>query len=230
VSPLFRIGCIASYPPDPARFYPGGTNFVKLSLFQLVNAPGCRKIFWGWTALAMLTNLALATPQIGYTSQSTRTAISGNLYATQWGSSPLFNFILQSSSDTWGYDLIHATNTFAAASADGTPSQSGWHDHPVPIGLVQVIQGGIWMQEQDAPNCLTYYPTGSMFVEGAGHLHNVFNFDSKTPAITLATWFLERYLTSTRRDQPDPITGNPSQASPPPTGLCSGSPVPPPAQ
>jgi hypothetical protein len=180
--------------------------------------------------LALFSGSALATPQIGYASQSTRSPITLNLYTTQWGPSPLFNFIVQTSADTWGYDLIHATNTFAPASAAGTPSQSGWHDHPVPIGLVQVLQGGVWMQEQSSPNCLTYYPTGSMFIEGAGHLHNVFNFDQKTPAVTLATWFLERYLPSTRRDQPDPITGSPTLASPPPTGLCTGSPVPPPTQ
>jgi hypothetical protein len=176
--------------------------------------------------LTLFSGLAPATQQIGYTSQSTRSQIPTNLYATQWGDLPLFNFIMQSSNTVWGYDLIHATNTFAAASADGTPSQSGWHDHPVPIGLVQVISGGVWIQEQSSPTCLTYYPAGSMFVEGAGHLHNVFNFDKKTPAVTLATWFLERSLSSTRRDQPDPVTGNPTTASAPPTALCTGSPVP----
>jgi hypothetical protein len=31
-----------------------------------------------------------------------------------------------------------------------------------------------------------------MFVESAGHTHNVFNFDKTTPAVTLATWFLLR--------------------------------------
>lgn len=87
--------------------------------------------------LTLLSGSAVATPQIGYTSQSTRTQIAFNLYSTQWDSSPLFNFVLQTSPGAWGYDLIHATNTFAPASADGTPSQSGWHSHPVPIGLVQ---------------------------------------------------------------------------------------------
>lgn len=176
--------------------------------------------------LALSSMAALATPSIGFTSVSTRTPITVNLYTTQWGSSPLFNFVMLTSGDAWGYDLIHATNTFAAASADGTPSQSGWHDHPVPIGLVQVTQGGVWMQEQDSPSCLTYYPTGSMFIENSGHPHNVFNFDQKNPAVTLATWFLERYLSSTRRDQPDAITGNTTLASPPPTTLCKGSPIP----
>ena len=83
------------------------------------------------------------------------------------------------------------------------------------------------MQDADNPGCLVYYPAGSMFVEGAGHAHNVFNFDKKTPAVTLATWFLERYLPSTRLDQPDPVTGSPTVASPPPSGLCPGSPIPP---
>jgi hypothetical protein len=177
--------------------------------------------------LALLSGSALATPGIGFTSQSTRSKIPLNLYATQWGSSPLFNFVMQSSNDAWGYDLIHATNTFAPAAADGTPSQSGWHDNPVPIGLVQVVQGGLWIQEKPDLDCLTYYPAGSMFVEGAGHIHNAYNFDKKTPAMTLATWFLERYLPSIRRDQPDQVTGDPKVASPPPTALCKDSPVPP---
>jgi hypothetical protein len=176
--------------------------------------------------LAIFPGLARATQQIGYTSSSTRSQIVANQYVTQWGGSPLFNFILLTSPDAWGYDLIHATNTFAAASATGTPSQSGWHSHPVPIGLVQVIQGGLWIQEAANPGCLTYYPTGSMFTELSGHPHNAFNFDQKTPAVTLATWFIERYLTSTRVDQPDPTTNNPSVASAPPTALCPGSPQP----
>lgn len=185
------------------------------------------KTFRVLAGLAVFSGSVPATQQVGYTSTSTRTPITSNLYVTQWGQDPLFNFLMQTSGDAWGYDLIHAMNTFGAAAADGTPSQSGWHDHPVPIGLVQVIQGAVWMQEQDNPTCLTYYPTGSMFIEGSGHLHNVFNFDKKTPGVTLATWFIERYLTSTRRDQPDPTTGNPTVASPPPTALCPGSPVPP---
>ncbi len=180
----------------------------------------------GLGLLSLTSSLAMATVQVGYTSISTRTQILTNLYASQWGNSPLFNFIMQSSNTAWGYDLIHATNTFAAAVADGTPSQSGWHDHPVPIGLVQVISGGVWMQEQDAPTCLVYYPTGTMFIEVAGHEHNAFNFDKKNPAVTLATWFLDRSLASTRRDQPDPITGNPTTASLPPVALCPGSAIP----
>jgi quercetin dioxygenase-like cupin family protein len=180
--------------------------------------------------LTLFAGAALATTQIGYTTTSTRSVIPSNLYTTQWGGSPLFNFILQSSADQWGYDLIHATNTFGVASATGTPSQSGWHTHPVPIGLVQVISGGLWIQEGADLTCLAYYPTGSMFVEGAGHVHNAYNFNKTTPAVTLATWFLDRNLSSTRTDVPDPITGNPTVASPTPTAICPGSPVPPPTQ
>jgi hypothetical protein len=46
-------------------------------------------------------------------------------------------------------------------------------------------RGAVWMQEGDAPSCLVYYPTGSTFTESAGHMHNVFNFDKKTPAVTV---------------------------------------------
>ncbi len=190
--------------------------------------PTARKPFAILAGLVLLAPFAIATTQLGYTSTSTRSPIPNNLYATQWGASPLFNFLMETSNAAWGYDLIHATNTFAVAAPDGTPSQSGWHDHPVPIGLVQVISGGVWIQEGEELGCLTYYPTGSMFVEGAGHKHNAFNFDKKTPGVTLATWFLERSLASTRRDQPDPVTGNPTLASAPPLALCAGSPVPPP--
>jgi hypothetical protein len=179
------------------------------------------------TAATIFATSAFPTPSINYSSTSIRSPIPQNLYATQWGQSPLFNFVMQSSADPWGYDLIHATNTFAVAGPDGVPSQSGWHDHPVPIGLVQVVSGAVWIQEESSPGCLTYYPTGSMFVEGAGHRHNAFNFDQKTAGVTLATWFLERFLTSTRRDQPDPVTNDPNHASPPPTTLCPGSPIPP---
>lgn len=203
---------------------------MKKPFYRVGDATRHRRTLGVLAGLALLSGSALATPAIGYTSVSTRTPITSNLYSTQWGQSPLFNFVLQTSGDAWGYDLLHATNTFAPAAADGTPTQSGWHDHPVPIGLVQVVQGGVWVQEQDATSCLTYYPTGSMFVESAGHLHNVFNLDKKTPGVTTATWFLERFLSSTRRDQPDPVTGNPTVASPPPTGLCKGSPVPPATQ
>ena len=176
--------------------------------------------------LALFSASAPATPAIGFTVQSTRSPIPFNVYATQWKQSPLFNLLMLSSNGTWGYDLIHATNTWAPAAADGTPTQTGWHSHPVPIGLVQVLQGGIWVQDQDAQGCLTYYPTGSMFVESMGHQHNVFNFDQKNAAVTLATWFLERSLPGFRTDEPDPVTGG-SVASAPPTALCPGSPVPP---
>jgi len=181
------------------------------------------------TAWALFPGSASATTQVGQTSASTRSLINSSVYSTQWVPSPLFNFVLQTSNSDWGYDLIHATNTFAVAAADGTPSQSGWHSHPVPLGLVQVTQGGLWIVEASDLTCMTYYPTGSMFVEMAGHPHNAYNFDRKTPAVALATWFIERYLASTRIDQPDPTTGSRPRPLRPPTALCQGSPVPPPA-
>lgn len=95
------------------------------NLFQAGSATLHMRTLTVAAALALVPGLALATPAIGYTSQSTRTAITSNLYASQWGSLPLFNFVMQSSGDQWGYDLIHATNTFPMPSADGTPSQSG---------------------------------------------------------------------------------------------------------
>ncbi len=168
-----------------------------------------------------------ATPPIGVTSEAFRNPLTENVYATQWGPSPLFNFILQTSNDPWGYDLAQITNTFAAADATGKPSQSGWHDHPSPLGFVQITQGGLWVQEKPNLTCLTYFPTGSILMEGQGHIHNAFNFDQKGPTILRATWFIERNIPVTRTDQADQVTKDPNVASPPPTVLCPGSPVPP---
>jgi hypothetical protein len=89
-----------------------------------------------------------------------------------------------------------------------------------------VIQGGVWIQEKPHLDCLTYYPAGSLFVEGIGHIHNAYNFDKKTPAVVQATWFLERYLPATRTDRPDQVTGDANVAAPPPP-LCADSPLPP---
>lgn len=169
---------------------------------------------------------ALATARIGITSQSFRNPIKANIYATQWGSTPLFNLLLQTSPDVWGYDITQGIVTFAPAAADGTPSQMGWHDHPEPILFVQVVQGGLWFQEKPHLDCLTYYPTGSVLTEAQGNIHNAYNLDKKTPTILYVTAFVERYLTSTRIDAPDPFTGDPNVASPPPP-LCPDSPVPP---
>ena len=80
----------------------------------------CKKTFGILVGLAVVSASAPATQQAGYSSQSTRSRITSNLYTTQWGQSPLFNFVMQTSDSAWGYDMIHATNTFAAAAADGT--------------------------------------------------------------------------------------------------------------
>jgi hypothetical protein len=176
--------------------------------------------------LAIPVGSALATARIGITSQAFRNPITVNIYSTQWGSSPLFNLLLQTSPDAWGYDLVNSVVTFAPAAADGTPSQMGWHDHPVPILFVQIVQGGLWFQEKPHLDCLTYYPTGSVLTEAQGHIHNAYNFDKKTATIIYVSGFVERYLTATRTEAPDPFTGDPNVASPPPP-LCADSPVPP---
>src|SRR5262249_8713905 len=83
--------------------------------------------FLGFMALlAVPFGLALATPPLGMTSQASfRSPLKVNIYSTQWGPSPLFNLLLQTSPDDWGYDLVQGVGTFAAADANGTPSQSG---------------------------------------------------------------------------------------------------------
>jgi hypothetical protein len=177
--------------------------------------------------LAIALETALATPPVGMTSQASyRSPLKLNIYVTQWGSSPLFNLLLQTSSDAWGYDLVQGIGTFAAADANGTPSQSGWHEHPVPILFTQIVQGALWIQDKSRLDCLTYYPTGSIVLESKGYIHNAYNLDKKTATIIYTTSFRERYLTVGRIEYPDPITGDPNIASPPPP-LCSDSPVPP---
>ena len=176
--------------------------------------------------LAVPFGLALATPPVGMTSQASfRSPLKVNIYSTQWGPSPLFNLLLQTSPGDWGYDLVQGVGTFAAADASGTPSQSGWHEHPVPILLAQIVQGALWIQDKTRLDCVTYYPTGSVVIETKGYIHNAYNLDKKTATIIYTTSFRERHLTAGRIDYPDPITGDPNVASPPPP-LCADSPVP----
>jgi hypothetical protein len=118
-----------------------------------------------------------------------------------------------------GWDLFETINTFAPA-VNGMPSQSGWHDHPIPVGFVQVIQGTLWTQEADTPDCLMRYPTGSVLIEHRGDVHNAFNFDPAGPTVLRSVFFIDRNEALTRTDQPDPITGNLTVASPPPSRLC----------
>jgi hypothetical protein len=119
-----------------------------------------------------------------------------------------------------GYDLSEGINTFAPA-VGGVPSQSGWHEHPTPIGFVQVLQGTLYEQSASNPSCLTIHPTGSVFLEHRGDVHNVFNFDPSVPAIIRTAFFFDRTEIATRIDRPDPITGDPNVASPPPAAVCA---------
>src|SRR5262249_46224473 len=93
--------------------------------------------------------------------------------------------------------------------------------------FVQITQGGLWVQEKPDLACLTYYPTGSILIEGQGHIHNAFNFDQKTVTVLRATWFIERNIPTTRTDQPDQVTNDPNVASPPPAVRCPNSALPP---
>jgi hypothetical protein len=119
-----------------------------------------------------------------------------------------------------GYDIFETINTFAPAVL-GKPSQSGWHDHPIPVGFVQIIQGTLWTQEAANPGCLKKYVTGSVLIEHRGDIHNAFNFDPAVPAVLRSVFFIARNELLTRTDRPDPITGDPVVASAPPSDLCS---------
>jgi hypothetical protein len=112
-----------------------------------------------------------------------------------------------------GYNIVVSINTLAPA-VNGTPSQSGWHDHPVPVVLVQIVQGTLWVQQADNPGCLSMYTAGSTaLVEHPGEIHNIYNFDPKVATVIRSVGFSDRSLASTRTDRPDPITGDPNVAS-----------------
>lgn len=117
-----------------------------------------------------------------------------------------------------GYDISSGTVVFAPA-APGKPSQNGWHEHPVPLGLTLVVQGALWVQYKANPTCLVRYPTGSVIIEQRGDVHNAFNLDPNVATI-LRTAFFVGHGKSNRTDWPDPVTGDPNVASPPPTQLC----------
>jgi hypothetical protein len=119
-----------------------------------------------------------------------------------------------------GYDIFETINTFAPAVL-GKPSQSGWHDHPIPVGFVQVIQGTLWTQDATNPGCLKKYATGAVLIEHQGDIHNAFNFDSAVPTVLRSVFFVAHDEPLTRTDRPDPITGDPDVASAPPTAACS---------
>jgi hypothetical protein len=162
-----------------------------------------------------------ATPPFGFSSQTSRGKITLNVSAHQWDDSPLFTLLIQSSAENWGLDLVQGTTEFAAADpVSGRPSQSGWHDHPTVLSIAVVTQGTVWSHAAGS-NCLQAIPTGTVFTERMGQIHNNYNLDPRTPAIVRITHFVDRNQIPTRRDQPDPATGSSSTATPPPTAICT---------
>ena len=169
------------------------------------------------TAIALcLSPMVHATPPFGFSSQTFRGRISDNLGVHQWEHSPLFTFLIQSSNDQWGYDVVQGTTEFAPVDALGRPSQSGWHDHPTALSIGLVVQGTVWSHDAHNTGCLRVMPTGSVFFERSGQIHNNYNLDPRTPAIVRIIHFVDRNLNATRRDQPDPVTGSATVASSPP--------------
>jgi quercetin dioxygenase-like cupin family protein len=167
------------------------------------------------TAACLLAAPVCATPPFGFSSQTFRGRIPGNVGAHQWNPFPLFTLLIQSSNDQWGVDVVQGTTEFAPMDATGRPSQSGWHDHPTALSIGLVIQGTVWSHAAGA-NCLQAIPTGSVFFERGGEIHNNYNLDPRTPAIVRIIHFVDRNQAATRRDQPDPATGSPTTAAPPP--------------
>jgi hypothetical protein len=156
-----------------------------------------------------------ATPPFNFTSQTYRGRIAENLGAHQWNPGPLFTFLVQSSNDQWGVDVVQGTTEFAPMDAMGRPSQSGWHDHPTALSIGLVIQGTVWSHAAGA-SCMQALPTGTVFFERSGQIHNNYNIDPRIPAVVRIIQFVDRNQSATRRDQPDQVTGNPTTASPPP--------------
>jgi hypothetical protein len=185
------------------------TNFMRLPVLSI---------------LLLLTGTPLsATPPSGFTSQTFRGKITSNVSAHQWNDSPLFTLLIQSSPENWGLDVVQGTTEFAAAdTVSGRPSQSGWHDHPTVLSIGVVVQGTVWSHSAGS-NCLEPLPTGTVFTEKAGQIHNNYNIDSRTPAIVRIIHFVDRNQSATRRDQPDPATGSTTAAAPPPTAICTAS-------
>lgn len=162
-----------------------------------------------------------ATPPFGFTSQTFRGKINSNVSAHQWNENPLFTLLIQSSSDNWGLDVVQGTTEFAPADlASGRPSQSGWHDHPTALSIGVVVQGTVWSHAAGS-NCLEELPTGTVFTERKGQIHNNYNINPRTPAIVRITHFVDRNQSATRRDQPDPATGSTSSAAAHPTAICT---------
>jgi len=180
-------------------------------------------------ALVLSARPVRATPRVGTTTvDSFRHALTAGAKGME--QNPLFLLLIAAPqppdpnsqegppSNTSGYDITSSTVVFAPA-AQGTPSQTGWHDHRTPMGLVLVVQGALWVQEKSNPTCLKYYPKGSVMMEHRGEPHNAFNLDLQVPAVIRNTFFCNHDETVQRTDSPDPVTGDPNVASPPPTQL-----------
>ena len=178
-----------------------------------------------FTAAYLLAGTLYATPPFGFNSQTFRGRIAGNVGAHQWNPSPLFTLLIQSSNDQWGFDVVQGTTEFAPMDAMGRPSQSGWHDHPTALSIGLVIQGTVWSHDAHNLTCVRPIPTGSVFFERSGEIHNNYNLDPRTPAIVRIIHFVDRNLTATRRDQPDPVTGSTTTASPPPAPCPANAPA-----
>src|SRR5207249_884963 len=109
--------------------------------------------------------------------------------------------------------------------AMGRPSQSGWHDHPTALSIGLVVQGTVWSHEVHNPNCLRAIPTGSVFFERSGEIHNNYNLDPRTSAVVRVIHFVDRNQTATRRDQPDPVSGSATTATSPPPPCPADTPA-----
>jgi hypothetical protein len=164
-----------------------------------------------------------ATPASGttQTTPAARAPISSRIEAHQWGSGPLFNLLVESSTDNVGFDIVNVIAEFAPVSATGKPSTSGWHSHPVGVAFIQIVQGILSVQEKDDPGCVREYRAGSVFVETKGHIHNAFNLDATIPAVARIVYILPRDQTAATVSEPDPLTGDPNLASPPPAAMCA---------
>jgi hypothetical protein len=157
-----------------------------------------------------------ATSSSGFVAQAFRGQITQNVSAHHLSGDPLFMLLLHSSVGQKGYDVIQATAQFAPVDLMGRPSQTGWHDHPTAISIGLVIQGTIWLHQDTNLACARPLPTGSVFFQRDGTLHNVYNFDRTAPAVVQVFHLIDRNEATLRRDQPDPITGDPMTATTPP--------------
>jgi hypothetical protein len=157
-----------------------------------------------------------ATSSLGFTAQAFRGQITQDVNAHHLSGDPLFMLLLHSSAGQKGYDVVQITAQFAAVDPMGRPSQTGWHDHPTSISIGLVIQGTIWLHQDTNLNCARPLPAGSVFFQRDGTLHNVYNFDPTTPAVVQVFHLINRNEAGLRRDQPDPVTGDPMTAATPP--------------